>query len=176
MTNFKFIDSFQVTSGSLVLGDPLSDGPAVIEDVANGEWYAEIVPSDCGRFNAELLVYLAEDQEREMREEPELIDDLCVDSGTMSVFCKSAHDEDGWLGDVEMLQNMLDNDDSAGGAPGGVACTSGFGDGSYFASVVRDVNGQAVSVCVYFMEVQDTDDEQDANVFNIRDLCIQELN
>jgi hypothetical protein len=157
---FRFVDAFEVKSGKLVIGDPLLDGNKIIDNVANGEWFAEVVKSKCGEYNAELYLSIAEEGKREISKDTDFIEDIHVDTGTLGVFCDSSYDEESWLGDFDILADMLDNEDRAGGAPGGVACKSGFGDGSYCATVVRDVSGQAVSVCVYFIDLdEDTDDE-----------------
>jgi hypothetical protein len=177
MENEKFVGSFEVTSGVLVIGDPMLDGNSVVRDVANGEWYAEVTKTPCGRFNSRLTVYFGEKVE-EFQEEVDLVEDICADTGTMGIFCDSAYDDSNWLGDHEMLEHMLGNEDSAGSAPGGVACMSGFGDGIYDATVVRDLQGRAVSVCIYFIEEEQeglltVDDNGACEIFDIRDLCIK---
>lgn len=151
--SYHFIDDFKVTSGKLVIGDPLLVGNKIIDKVANGEWAAEVLKTANGEYNATMILYLCEENStRETQDEPEFIEDLLVDTGTMGVFCDSAYDDSDWLGDFDILADMLDNDDRAGGAPGGVACRSGYGDGNYCATVLRDTEGFAVSICVYFID------------------------
>lgn len=177
-TTSRAIGSFVVTSGKLVVSDPCyttlpdDDGEdrgsnEQLVNVANGDWYTVIDTYDFGKDGGERIVGFWCNHDSTMEFEPtdndEWLEDLCVDSGQLGVFCASVYDEDGAKkGDHSDPGTFYgsccaatSHSGRAATVKGGAVVRSGFGDGEYLGHVLRNPDGQICSVFVMFIDVEE---------------------
>ncbi len=174
--NLVQIGSFKVSSGKLYISDPCYnrntniEDPlcAIIDNVPNGKWNAQVAYNGEGRVEA--LIAVCDDLSAEPGD-TDIVDWLCVDSGQLGIFdeAKFPQGETGDYGDEKTFYGKCcakSLGEKSAGIVGryGVVSTSGYGDGCYHACISRDVNGLARYVAVYF--ICDEEEDKDSSDLN----------
>lgn len=140
----KLLGAFEVPSGRLIVADPVyladKDLAVVIDNAKPGRW---IALAEIGVRVVSVFVFHELDAVRDAEDDRELMFNVGVDTARVCIV------------DSESIEGYEDADLSPGfkAGPFGVMVPSGFGDGIYSCRV-REYDGQAVSVCVRFIETE----------------------
>ena len=159
------LGTFNVSSGKVIVSDPCYDRgtlcAGLLENVKNGTWNASVdVLSSSethgwGKRVGTLYAYtkhsLSSFQQHTVAKF-----EVGVDSGQAGIFCDSVYPhgstgeygEDGFYG---ICCNLTLSNEQAGVLLGGVVSSSGYGDGGYTCSYLRDENGEIVSIRITFI-------------------------
>jgi hypothetical protein len=176
------LGSFNVNSGKVVVSDPCYDRgtwcQAVLENVKNGEWIADVKQSDEGSWgirNAELIAYHSGYGMPKDYQWTKTSHDIGVDSGQAGIYDDNFYRNDSLIGEIKnSLHFNLDEDgerfyslncdltcrteNNGGVMEQGVVSTSGYGDGGYDLFIVEQ-DGQVVAMKVVFISDEDTCEE-----------------
>lgn len=177
------LGTFEISSDEVVISDPCYDldtwCSSILTDVKKGIWEGRIKREyiSCFYYNTELLATLNSDLKSEDIQE---LLDICVgvDSGQAGIYDKSVYRNnnkivnkkegfkisvghcagDLWYSYVcETTLSKL----HAGVLIGGVASTSGYGDGGYNCYCHRDVDGKIDGLRIVFIgDSEETDEEE----------------
>jgi hypothetical protein len=186
--------TFEIKSGKVVLSDPCYDFgtwcQGVIDNVKNGNWYAEADTQSFGQMNrssrghriAKITAYHENfpTSSENIQNEGELLDfDGGVDSGQFGYFDIESYRNDD---SVQDLKYESDNSESIicedepfyshccnrtlgkegwGVLPFGVVSSSGYGDGSYTTYGIKNDKGEYVGFTTIFIDFDDDEEEYD---------------
>jgi len=193
--NTEKIGKFKVTSGEVIVSDPCYDKPHGNTKypingklkAKNGTWRAKVVVSDEGNWGDRVAYLVCNHVDHPLKHDSsDLIKvdfQVCVDSGQAGVFDAANFKDDA---SAEGLERYYDkpaicvdepwysiccdrtlNDDGpgAGVIPQGAVSSSGYGDGSYECSVVKD--GKEVVGIVIDFGLEDEDEDEDCDIDGI---------
>jgi hypothetical protein len=166
------LGTFDVKSGELIVSDPCY-GHGVqcqgrLAGAKNGKWFAAVDREDVlgwGTRNSTLVVWHDGPLERDARwEEAEF--DVGVDSGQAGFWDLPTY---GWgegeCGDTTTFYgkacSLTVRGVAAGVMVGGVVSASGFGDGGYTCSFIRNDDGEVVAARIVFIGEVEDDAEPD---------------
>ena len=166
---YKFIGKFDVVSGEVVVSDPCYDLPdkmtcpdlSGVLAVKNGEWRVTTINSDEGEWGNRVAYLLCRHEDNlfddpyDFRLQPAEFD-VAVDSGQAGVFDKQYFKDDSIVAGVERLYegevicedepwysiccDRTCSEEGAGVIPYGGLSSSGYGDGCYKCSVIKEVD------------------------------------
>lgn len=169
-TSQKFVGSFQVTGGELLLSDPCynPDGNcnSVVQNSANGKWNGSVHLTDIRGWGRRVAVLEAEHEDfLQKRIISTTIDgDLGVDSGQMGIFdaVKYPVEPREYDNEEAFYRRVCEMTNPAGVIDNfGIVSSSGFGDGCYDFHVHRDKDGVAWKVTIFFIDEEDDGDFAD---------------
>lgn len=153
------LDDFEVSSGTLILSDPCYErGIWCAEEVPArmGKWHGYAEVSDEGAWGKRVSRLVAYSDDVDDEEGADVASyELGVDSGQMSIVDSAYYgggSGSGWYMSVCDVTNPY-----AGSIYGGIASSSGYGDGGYGAYVTMQ-GDEAVRVEIVFIEDEDEDD------------------
>ena len=144
------IDTFSVTSGFLVVGDPCYGTNRTVPAL-NGSWTARVVTDDKGDLWGERVVRLVvQHVDFNPSDTSVLIDEVGfgVDSGQAGVFDRASYGSDGFY---DACCEATLSRGQCGCLRGGFVASSGYGDGWYSAEI-SSVSGNAIRVEMAFVE------------------------
>lgn len=137
--------TFEVTSGRVTIGDPCYPTNECAK-AQNGTWTAHVETADEGRVGR-VIVHHVDFNPGDPRIASRTVT-FDVDSGQAGVFDESSYGGDEFY---DMCCNATLSRRQWGYVDGGVAASSGYGDGVYSAEIHR-LNGKAVCVELMFIE------------------------
>jgi hypothetical protein len=149
MTDMKTkTESFRISSGSLVLGDPCYDTNPTFK-AQNGPWTAHVVRGDEGSWGTRVRKVIVHHEDFNPAD-PRLVveeESFSVDSGQAGVFDGSVYGGDSFYDrccDATLTEKQCDY------VRQGFVTSSGYGDGWYSAEI-HIVDGLAVCVELVFI-------------------------
>jgi len=167
---------FKVESGRINISDPCYDlGQGVSVSAKNGEWIAYADFQDFGSWGKRVKSLVAEFSGTSSSVSSDQ-DSICVDSGQAGIFDAKKFKDDDSVAKVSRVHDKSICEDEPwysiccdrtlsdkqwGVIPNGCVSSSGFGDGCYPVSILKDDSGKAVRVEINFI-----DDEDDFTVTN----------
>lgn len=179
--------TFEVTSGALLVTDPCYQVPTWctgrVENAKNGTWLAGIKVTDEGSWGSRVAEFIAWHAGSGLVGSDAIDDkldaDIGVDSGQCGVFDAKQYEKmGGGRGEYDDPTSFYGaictgtlSDEHMGSVAFGAASSSGFGDGSYNAYVLRDAAGMAYAVKIVFIdeEYNDAEDEDDEDYNDAED-------
>lgn len=147
--SIKKTETFRVTSGEVVFGDPCYDTNKSCA-AKNGDWTAHVVMSGESGWGVrvhKVVVHHVDFNPADRRIRSESFG-FSVDSGQAGVFDGASYGEDGFY-DLCCKQTLSKR--QYGYIEGGFATSSGVGDGFYDAEVMK-IDGKAVCLEITFLE------------------------
>jgi hypothetical protein len=180
------LGTIAIASNAVRISDPCYDTgvhcQGVIKNVDNGAWRTTVFKSDEGSWGNRCAVLMAssisisEPRVDSCKWEPTKID-VGVDSGQAGIYDQSAYKggeddygDGGWYDDN--CQKTL-SDMGAGVLPDGrgVVSSSGYGDGSYTCSVIKQ-DGKVVAIKIDFLEEETEHCDNCGSEFPEDELCM----
>lgn len=128
--------SFKVSSGRIVVGDPCYQTNLTFPAL-NGEWEATVDKADCDSWGSRIarVTVHHEDFDPVAVNMKVVKKSFSVDSGQAGVFCDSVYDSNGPFYDECCTQTL--SKESHGFVDGGFVSSSGYGDGYYDAYIYK---------------------------------------
>ena len=175
------LGEFEIKSGEVIVSDPCyaigTWCQGLVRNVKNGTWVADVACLEESGRNAFLVVH-HKDYIMPMGTVWEQLDfDIGVDSGQAGFYDYAGYKKDDSVpGSIKNTLGFdlnepgekfyafncdltLKTEHDAGVLPTGAVASSGYGDGSYTVSVVKDEEGKVVAMEVIFIDVLGNTDE-----------------
>lgn len=194
MKTFKMypLGEFEIKSGEVIISDPCyaigTWCQGLVRNVKNGTWVADVACLEESGRNAFLVVH-HKDYIMPMGTVWEQLDfDIGVDSGQAGFYDYAGYKKDDSVpnsiknslgfdlnepGEKFYAYNCdltLKTEHDAGVLPTGVVASSGYGDGSYTISVVKDEDGKVVAMEIIFIDIIGGSDEDGESYEDLLDL------
>lgn len=194
MKTFKMypLGEFEIKSGEVIVSDPCyaigTWCQGLVRNVKNGTWVADVACLEESGRNAFLVVH-HKDYIMPMGTVWEQLDfDIGVDSGQAGFYDYAGYKKDDSVpnsiknslgfdlnepGEKFYAYNCdltLKTEHDAGVLPTGVVASSGYGDGSYTVSVVKDEDGKVVAMEIIFIDIIGGSDEDGDDYEDLLDL------
>ena len=194
MKTFKMypLGEFEIKSGEVIVSDPCyaigTWCQGLVRNVKNGTWVADVACLEESGRNAFLVVH-HKDYIMPMGTVWEQLDfDIGVDSGQAGFYDYAGYKKDDSVpnsiknslgfdlnepGEKFYAYNCdltLKTEHDAGVLPTGAVASSGYGDGSYTVSVVKDEDGKVVAMEIIFIDIIGGSDEDGDDYEDLLDL------
>lgn len=194
MKTFKMypLGEFEIKSGEVIVSDPCyaigTWCQGLVRNVKNGTWVADVACLEESGRNAFLVVH-HKDYVMPMGTVWEQLDfDIGVDSGQAGFYDYAGYKKDDSVpnsiknslgfdlnepGEKFYAYNCdltLKTEHDAGVLPTGAVASSGYGDGSYTVSVVKDEDGKVVAMEIIFIDIIGGSDEDGDDYEDLLDL------
>lgn len=157
---------FQVESGEIHISDPCYDiGDGINILAKNGDWIAYVDFEDCGSWGRRVKSLVAEFHGNS-NPASTVESTICVDSGQAGIFDSNKFKDDDSVAGLSRVHNKIIcenepfysiccdrtlSDKQWGTIPNGCVSSSGYGDGCYPVSILKDNKGKAIRVEINFI-------------------------
>ena len=194
MKTFKMypLGEFEIKSGEVIVSDPCyamgTWCQGLVRNVKNGTWVADVACLEESGRNAFLVIH-HKDYIMPMGTVWEQLDfDIGVDSGQAGFYDYAGYKKDDSVpnsiknslgfdlnepGEKFYAYNCdltLKTEHDAGVLPTGVVASSGYGDGSYTISIVKDEDRKVVAMEIIFIDIIGGSDEDGESYEDLLDL------